>query len=146
MPWSRWKGTVPVSSCQATHASAYWSARPSTARPLTCSGEVYAGVPRNWPVPVSRADDAAPLLIPKSDRYTCSGRPGPVSTKTFAGLTSRCTSPAPCAASSADATGDSNPAIRPGASGPSRASTPRRSPPVTSRMAMNSAPPAWPAS
>ena len=39
-----------------------------------------------------------------------------------------------------------NPAARPGGSGPSRASTPRRSPPCTNRIAMNSTPPASPAS
>ena len=88
----------------------------------------------------------APLLTPKSDRYTWSGRPGRASTKMFAGLTSRCTSPAACAASSAEATGEMNAAARPGASAPSRCSTSRRSPPWTNRIAMNSTPSASPAS
>jgi hypothetical protein len=64
----------------------------------------------------------------------------------FAGLTSRCTSPAPCAASSADATGDKNSKARPGGSAPSLSSTFRRSPPSTNRIAMNSTPSASPAS
>src|ERR1039457_7053101 len=62
------------------------------------------------------------------------------------GFTSRCTSPAACAASSADATGDSNSRARCGDSGPSRRSTPHKSVPVTRRIAMNSTPSAWPAS
>ena len=64
----------------------------------------------------------------------------------FAGLTSRCTSPARCAASSAEATGEMNSTARPGASAPSRSSTRRRSPPATNRIAMNSTPSASPAS
>ena len=64
----------------------------------------------------------------------------------FPGLTSRCTSPAPCAASSADATGDRIAAARPGGSGPSRCKSPRTSPPDTYRIAMNNTPPASPAS
>jgi len=51
-----------------------------------------------------------------------------------------------CAASSADATGDKIPAARADGSGPSLASTPRRSPPETNRIAMNSTPSASPAS
>ncbi len=47
----------------------------------------------------------------------------PASTRMFAGLTSRCTSPAVCAASSAEATGETNSAARPGGSGPSRLNT-----------------------
>src|ERR1700691_1987460 len=53
--------------------------------------------------PVRSADESAPLLRPKSDRYTWSGRPTRVSRSMLVGLTSRCTSPAACAVSRADA-------------------------------------------
>ena len=106
---------------------------------------MYATVPRPSPVPVS-ADADRLLLSPKSDRYTWSVRPGRASISMFPGLTSRCTSPAECAASKADATGEMTAATRPGASGPSRSSRPRTSPPDTYRIAMNSTPPASPAS
>ena len=62
--------------------------------------------------------DSAPLLSPKSDRYTWSGRPGRTSSSMFAGFTSRCTSPAVCAASSAEATGEMMAAARRRGSGP----------------------------
>jgi hypothetical protein len=55
-----------------------------------------------------RTARTAPLLTPKSDKYTWSGRSGRASTRMSAGLTSRCTSPAPCAASGAEATGETN--------------------------------------
>ena len=64
----------------------------------------------------------------------------------LAGFTSRCTSPAACAASSADATAETIAAARPADSGPSRRSSVRTSPPGTYRIAMNSTPPASPAS
>src|SRR5580704_7106019 len=84
--------------------------------------------------------------MPKSDRYTWSGRPTLASTRMFPGLTSRCTNPVLCAASSAEATGETKSAARSGASAPSRSSTCRRSPPATYRIAMNSTPSASPAS
>ena len=58
----------------------------------------------------------------------------------FAGLTSRCTSPAACAASSADATGETIAAARGAESGPIRRTRLYTSPPGTRRIAMNSAP------
>ena len=67
---SRRNGGSPASSSNAEQASAYWSARPSTARPWICSGAVYSSVPRNWPVPVSPVAARVALLSPKSDRYT----------------------------------------------------------------------------
>ncbi len=96
--------------------------------------------------PVRLTGETTALAIPKSDRYTWPGRPGCASTRMFAGLTSRCTSPAACAASSAEATATMSSAARAGAGAPSRASIPRRSPPRTKRIAMNSAPAASPAS
>jgi len=36
--WSRGNGTSPQKSSNATHASEYWSARPSTGLPAICSG------------------------------------------------------------------------------------------------------------
>ena len=68
------------------------------------------------------------------------------STSMLAGLTSRWTSPAACAASRAEATAEMIPAARAVGSGPSRRSSARTSPPGTYRMAMNSTSPASPAS
>ena len=64
----------------------------------------------------------------------------------FAGFTSRCTSPASCAASSAEATGEMIAAARSAGSGPCSCSRVRTSPPGTYRIAMNSTPLASPAS
>ena len=64
----------------------------------------------------------------------------------FAGLTSRCTRPTACAASSAEATGETIDATRSGDSGPSRRSSDRTSPPCTKRIAINSTCPTSPAS
>ena len=65
---------------------------------------------------------------------------------TFAGFTSRCTSPPLCAASSAAATCSTIATARSASSLPSFAITVRRSVPSTQRMAMNSRPSASPAS
>ena len=83
--------------------------------------------------------------MPKSVRYVCSGPPRRASTRMLPGLTSRCTRPAACAASSADATGEMKAAARRGGSAPSRI-TPCRLPPATNRIAMNCTPSASPAS
>ena len=65
----------------------------------------------------------------------------------FEGLTSRCTSPAACAASSASATGEMiSWMARSGGIRPSRAISEPTSPPGTNRIAMNSRPSASPAS
>src|ERR1039458_9304718 len=64
----------------------------------------------------------------------------------FPGFTSRRTSPARCAASSADATCEMIAATRAGPSGPLWCITVRTSPPGTKRIAMNSTPLASPAS
>ena len=64
----------------------------------------------------------------------------------FAGLTSRCTRPAACAESSAEATAETIAATCAAGSWPSRFSRPCTSPPATYRIAMYSTPPASPAS
>src|ERR1022692_2241800 len=98
------------------------------------------------PEPVRSSEDMAGLLSPKSDRYTWSGRPGRTSTSMFAGFTSRCTSPAACAESRADATAEMIAVARAAGSGPSRSTSPPTSPPGTNRMAMNKNPSVSPAS
>ena len=70
------------------------------------------------PVAVSPRGTDVALMRPKSDRYACSGRPGMFSMRTLPGLTSRCTSPIACAASSPAATCVMMLATRSGASGP----------------------------
>ena len=100
----------------------------------------------NMPVAVSPVAPELAFVSPKSDRYAYSGRPGTFSIKTLAGLTSRCTSPMACAASSAADTCSTSDATRSGASGPPPArSTVARSPPATNRVAMYSTPPTSPA-
>ncbi len=64
----------------------------------------------------------------------------------LAGLTSRCTSPCECAASSAAATWEMMWQTWLTGSGPSASTSDCTSRPVTKRMAMNSTPPASPAS
>ncbi len=61
-----WNGGVPVSSWNAVAASAYWSARPSTSSPLSCSGAEYATVPTVMFVPVSALGSPIQRAIPKS--------------------------------------------------------------------------------
>ncbi|ARZ68432.1 hypothetical protein SMD11_2784 [Streptomyces albireticuli] len=65
--------------------------------PRACSGDMYAGVPTAWPVSVSvvrAAVSSTNRAMPKSRTLTVSSGV----TMTFAGLMSRWTSPARCAA------------------------------------------------
>ena len=88
-PWTVWarSGLRPVSSSYRTTPSAYRSARPSTRRPSSCSGAVYARVPRISP---ARVSSASPWPTrPKSASFTTpSWR-----TMMLPGLMSRWTSP-----------------------------------------------------
>src|SRR6266702_510588 len=66
--------------------------------PLACSGAMYQGEPTMMPLAVSFGSPCS-WAIPKSPSQTLPSSP----TMTLAGLTSRCTMPARCAASSAEA-------------------------------------------
>ena len=76
------------------------SARPSSLRPRTCSGERYLAVPIITLSLVRSSSPSRPLAMPKSVSRT---RPSGV-TRMLPGFTSRWTNPAWCAASSAAAT------------------------------------------
>ncbi len=82
-----------------------------------CSGATYAGDPMIAPAWVSVSSPAT-VAMPKSVR---TARPGAIST--FPGLTSRCTTPAACAAPSASSRSSPIAATRAGGSGPSREMT-----------------------
>ena len=77
------KGRSPVSIWYSITANENWSAVPATGCPVTCSGDMYAGVPTTVPVRVSVV--VATLATPKS---VILGRPSRV-IRMFAGLMSR---------------------------------------------------------
>ncbi len=107
--------------------------RPSSSVPLTCSGDMYEGVPTAIPSLVS-ASSPSSLAMPKSISFTS---PDLVSI-TFAGLMSRWMIRAKWAWSSADASREPMIATTSGGSGPSR-STEARVGPSTYSITMNSA-------
>jgi len=88
-------GGSPPSISYSTQPSEYKSERPSRSwLPAACSGLMYAGVPIESPVSVSRALPAAAiaLAIPKSATTAW-----PLSSRMFSGLMSRWTTPWLCA-------------------------------------------------
>ena len=98
------KAMVPVSISQTMAASANTSERASTSwmRPSACSGDMYAGEPSKLYWRVMTVIESRTLDSPKSSSLTWS-RPSRWHRKTLAGLRSRWTICARCAASSADA-------------------------------------------
>jgi hypothetical protein len=78
------------------------------------SGAIYRGDPRINPVCVSAPSPSSINADPKSVNNT---RPSSA-TNTLLGLTSRCTTPARCAASNADNTANPTPATSAGGNGP----------------------------
>jgi hypothetical protein len=106
------KGRVPKSARYSDAQKLNWSERASTPSPRYCSGDMKAGVPMTSPSCVSGEDSdgasgdapgressptaSRPRARPKSVTQTRPSLP----TSTLAGLKSRCTSPAACAASS----------------------------------------------
>ena len=86
-------GWRPVSSSKSITPAEYTSPRGPVTSPATCSGGTYATVPMSSPALVWPAAACA-LARPKSATLT---RPSAVS-RTFSGLTSRCTMPDACAA------------------------------------------------
>ena len=105
------------------------SARYVTSPLVNRSGAMYAYVPTAVPSSVSFSSVLA-LAIPKSTKYAKSSRV----IKMFSGLTSRCTRPLSCAASSADAIWRMIATARAGVSGPYRTNILRRSVPSMNRM------------
>ncbi len=107
------------------------SERASTPSPFACSGEKYVAVPRTDSVRVSESAACA-RAIPKSMTFT-----SPVGVIiTFAGLMSRCTSPARCANDKPAATPSAISAARSGSSGPSSRMMSERLRPCTYSMTM----------
>ena len=104
----------------------------------TCSGETYATVPRTIPACVDVLGAATARASPKSTTLTVPS----AETSTFSGLTSRCTSPARCAAASAASTGSSTETASSGRSRPRRCSTSRSVLPATSSITRNTIRPA----
>ena len=78
------------------------SARPSTDLPWICSGLCSRSSPTSWPVPSTGVRQLVLGDAEVGAGTTWSGSSSaPGSTRTLAGLTSRCTNPSRCAASSA---------------------------------------------
>ena len=94
---SRRNGDSPLSAAHSSAPSDHRSDSGPVRAPDIRSGAVYSGEPTKDPVSVSVVAPAT-CAIPKSVSTT---RPVPVSRSTFAGLMSRCRTPAACAARSA---------------------------------------------
>ena len=93
------------------------SARASVARPLACSGAMYAGVPST--LSPTRLDESMACAAPKSISFTI-GRSSlePSHRKMFAGLMSWCTTPCAWACASALATSRATRSATAGATAP----------------------------
>jgi hypothetical protein len=88
----------PVTANQATRPSEYRSLRPSTWSPDACSGLMNSGVPTTSPTRVRpRAVAGAALIARAIPKSISRARPVARSSMMFSGLTSRCTTPRPCA-------------------------------------------------
>ncbi len=134
-------GGAPVSISNKTQPREYRSDCGPAAWPDACSGDRYAAVPSTPRVPVVPSPPSA-RAMPKSRTLTS---PPPVSTM-FAGLMSRCTSPAACATSSASQTAAAMRTASPSGSGPAWSRTCRRVGPTTSSITMNAEVPSTPES
>ncbi len=141
----------PVSISYTTTPKAQMSARLSTARPLACSGAMYAAVPRIMPISViagvvmvgdieALADivpaGAAAFASPKSSTFTVPS----ARTLIFAGFRSRWMIPCSCAASRASAICSAMGSVSDSDIGP-RAMIVDRSSPSTSSITRAHAPP-----
>ena len=120
-----------MSISNSTQPSEYKSACGPAGRPDACSGDRYAAVPSTPAVPVTPAAPSA-RAMPKSSTLTC-----PPASTMFAGVMSRCTSPAACATSSASHTAAAMRTASPAASIPASSRTCRRVRPATSSITMN---------
>ena len=123
--------TMKYSSAPSAHRSVAGVMSP----PVACSGAMYDGEPTMRPVFVTR-DSSRMVATPKSVSLALSSW----STRTLAGFTSRWTTPARCAASSAVSTCRPRRAARSWGSGPSSATSWARLGPSTSSMTSQMAP------
>ena len=137
-------GVSPVNGGRAhrhsksTTPSAYTSVRPSTGSPFTCSGARYLTVPSIVPAWVLSGSSRI-LAMPKSVTSTRSS----AQRRMFAGLMSRWTRPARCAAASASATSAPMCTTSRGSSTTRPSSWSRSVVPRTSSMTIASAPSSW---
>ena len=129
-----------MSISNSTQPSAYKSACGPAGWPDACSGDRYATVPSTPAVPVTVVVPSA-RAMPKSSTLTC-----PPASTTFAGVMSRCTSPAACATSSASQTSAAIRTASPAGSIPAWSRTCRRVRPSTSSITMNGVAPSTPQS
>ncbi len=123
--------TVKYSSAPSAHRSVAGV----MSLPVACSGAMYDGEPTMRPVMVTR-DSSRMVATPKSVSLARS----PSSTRTLAGFTSRWTTPARWAASSAVSTWRPRRAARSCDSGPASATSSARLGPSTSSMTSQMAP------
>lgn len=130
---SRRKGEVPLRAAHSRAPSDHRSASgPAGVCPDIRSGAVYSGEPTKDPVVVSVvAPDT--WAMPKS---VSTARPPGASRRTFAGLMSRCSTPAACAVRSAPTNAIPIRAASATSTGPVRESRSARDPPSTSSMTM----------
>ena len=129
-----------MSISNSTQPREYKSACGPAGRPEACSGDRYAAVPSTIAVPVPLVPPSA-RAMPKSRTLT-----SPPASTMFAGVMSRCTSPAACATSSASQTPAAIRAASPAGSVPALSRTWRRVRPATSSITMNGVWPSTPES
>lgn len=130
---SRRNGDAPLTAAQSRAPSDHRSdSGPTGVCADIRSGAVYSGDPTKAPVEVSVVAPAT-CAIPKSVR---TGRPPGASSRTFAGLMSRCSTPAAWAVRRAPSRAIPIRAPSAGSTGPVRESRSAREPPSTSSMTM----------
>ena len=123
-------GRLPFAGDAATMRLRRTRAEPPS--PRTCSGDMYAGVPRRAPPRVSPEASPTRRARPKSMRRASSSRPP--GRKMLDGLTSRWSTPRACAHASASATRTPTASASRGSSAPRRSRS-RRSLPSSHSMA-----------
>ncbi len=129
---ARRNGDSPLRAVQSSAPSDHRSASGPVLVPDIRSGAVYSGEPTKEPVSVSVVAPAT-WAMPKSVRTT---RPVPDSTRTLAGLMSRCSTPAWCAARSALSRSAPIRAASRASTGPSAEIRSAREPPSINSMTM----------
>ncbi len=136
------KGSSPVSMAYRITPRANTSVRPSMSSrlPRACSGLMKYGVPITTSAVVRFPCCPSTLEMPKSTTLTTSPPSTALLMKMFCGLRSRCTTPLPWAAVSADAVCSSSRSTSGSSRRPNRSSRVARSSPSSNSMTMNGRP------
>jgi hypothetical protein len=135
-----WNGERPLSIAASTAPNAHTSVAGLVFFPIACSGAMYSGVPKTWPVTVSFSTGASPSAasspaMPKSSSRSPSGMPGERVQSRFSGFRSRWITPRVWASASTPAMGRISATARAGSIGPSRRRSAERLSPSTNSSA-----------